>query len=61
MAEAEKSQSNADKVLEEKCFLLGLNIQSHSHYDNFIVELEKYDRKPKVIALTKTWPKKLHT
>lgn len=56
MDDSQRNQSNTDKVLEEKCFLLGLNIQSlRCHHDDFIIELEKHDIKPKVIALTETW------
>ena len=54
--DSQRNQSNTDKVLEEKCFLLGLNIQSlRCHHDDLIIELEKHDIKPKVIALTETW------
>ena len=56
MANLIKNQSIAEKVLREKCFLLGLNFQSlRCHHDNLIVELKKFDEKPKIIALTETW------
>ena len=56
------NKSIADKVLGEKCFLLGLNIQSlRCHHDDLLVELDKYDEKPKIIALTETWLTKSDT
>ena len=62
MANSMKNQSIADKVLGEKCFPLGLTIQSLTcHHDDLIVELEKYNEQPKIIALTETWLTKIDT
>ena len=49
-------------MLGEKSLLLGLNIQSFiCHHDDLIVELEKFDENPKIIALTETWLTKIDT
>ena len=49
-------------MLGEKCFLLGLNIQSlRRHHDDLIVELKKFDEKPKIIPLTETWLSTINT
>ena len=41
-----KNQSFTDKVIRERCFLLGLNTQSfRCHHEDLIVAIEKFDKK----------------
>ena len=49
-------------MIREKCFLIGLNIQSlRCHHDDVIVELEKHEEKSKIVALPETWLTKTGT
>ena len=49
-------------MLGEKCFLLGLIIQSlRCHHDDLIVEFKKFEEELKIIALTETWLTKIDT